>query len=102
MSTKLLKWEHRHDASRLSLRLFAASMASCFPRSPVGRAALAWWRKKSPTRALLVERAGAEQIESMRRAEARLFDEPPPGHFIHDPEDGPEENEGQASAGGAP
>lgn len=70
MSTTLLRREHRLDWGGLSLRAFAANMASCFPR--------------------------------MRRAEARLFDEPPPGHFIHDPEDGPEENEGQASAGGAP
>ncbi|HMV66027.1 MAG TPA: hypothetical protein PKA64_04180 [Myxococcota bacterium] len=96
-TTKLLKAEHRRDRETggwLSLKQYATGAATSFPRSPAGRAALAWWRKKSPTRARLVERAGTEQIESMRRAEARLFDEPAPS-FSSGPSSG-------SSAGGTP
>lgn len=79
MSTKLLKHEHRLSilAEGLPLRTFAALMARLYPRSQVGRAALAWWQRKSPTRAALVEREGAETIASMQRVEARLFGEGP-------------------------
>lgn len=75
VTAKLLKAEHRRDREAggwLSLKQYATGAATTFPRSPGGRAALAWWRRKSPSRGAEVGGAAAEQLASLARAEAWL------------------------------
>lgn len=73
MSTKLLKREHRSHELGFSLRGFARHYATLFPRSPVGRASLAWLRRKSRTQADSVESEAVERSAQTQRVIAHCF-----------------------------